>query len=94
VSYRTVERMRQRLVEQGLEKALEREVRQRSRSPRLDGDQQAHLIALACSKPPEGHKHWSLRLLAKTLVVLNHVESVCPETVRQVLKKRSKTLAT
>ena len=94
VSHRTVERTRQRLVEQGLEKALEREVRQRSRTPRLDGEQQAHLVALVCSEPPEGCNRWSLKLLANKMVVLNHVDSVSPETIRQVLKKRFKTLAT
>ena len=88
VSLRTVERTRQRLVEQGLEKALEREVRQQSRTPRLDGEQQAHLVALVCSEPPEGRNRWSLKLLANKMVVLNHVESVSPETIRQVLKKR------
>ncbi|VAW45211.1 hypothetical protein MNBD_GAMMA04-1918, partial [hydrothermal vent metagenome] len=93
VSPRTVERTRQRLVEQGLEKALEREVRKRSRTPRLDGEQQAHLVALVCSEPPEGCNRWSLKLLANKMVALNHVDSVSPETIRQVLKKRFKTLA-
>jgi len=92
VSSRTVERTRQRLAEQGLEKTLEREVRQRSKAHRLDGEQQAHLIALACSEPPEGRHRWSLVLLANKMVALNHVESVSPETIRQVLKKRSQTL--
>jgi len=94
VSCRTVERTRQRLVEVGLEKSLERKVRQRSKAPRLDGEQQAHLIALTCSEAPEGYHRWSLRLLAKTMVELGHVDSVCPETIRQVLKKRYQTLAT
>ncbi len=94
VSLRTVERTRQRLVERGLEKALEREKRQRSRAPRLDGEQQAHLIALVCSEPPEGCKRWSLKLLSNKMVELNHVDSISPETIRQVLKKRSQTLAT
>lgn len=93
VSCRTVERTRQRLVEQGLEKTLEREVRQRSRALRLDGEQQAHLIALTCSAAPTGYKRWSLRLLANTMVVLDYVDGVSPETVRQVLKKRHQTLA-
>lgn len=92
-SLRTVERTRQRLVEQGLEKALEREVRKRSKNPRLDGEQQAHLVALVCSEPPEGRNRWSLKLLASKMVALNHVDSVSPETIRQVLKKRSQTLA-
>lgn len=94
VAHRTVERTRQRLVEQGLEKALERETRQRSRAPRLDGEQQAHLIALSCSEPPQGYNRWNLRLLTNTMVALDYVDSVSPETVRQVLKKRHQTLAT
>jgi len=93
VSIRTVGRTRQRLVEAGLEKALERKARKRSRDPRLDGEKEAHLIALTCSKAPEGYHRWSLRLLAKKMVELGHVDSVCPETIRQVLKKRHKTLA-
>ncbi len=87
VSLRTVERTRQRLVEHGFKKALEREVRQRSKAPRLDGEQQAHLIALVCSEPPEGRNRWSLKLLANKMVVLNHMASISPETIRQVLKK-------
>lgn len=94
VSLRTVERARQRLVEVGLEESLERKVRQRSRDPRLDGEQEAHLMALTCSDAPEGYHRWNLRLLAKTMVELGHVDSVCAETIRQVLKKRNKTLAT
>lgn len=94
VSARTIERTRQRWVEQGFEKALEREERQRSKATRLDGEQQAHLIALVCSEPPEGRNRWSLKRLANKMVVLNHVESISPETIRQVLKKRSQTLAT
>jgi len=94
VSCRTVERARQGLVEVGLEKSLERKVRQRSRNPRLDGEQQAHLIALTCSEAPEGYQRWNLKLLAKRMVELGHVDSICPETIRQVLKKRHKTLAT
>ena len=94
VSHRTVERIRRRLVEKGLDKALEREVRQRSRDARLDGEQQAHLIALSCSTPPTGYHRWSLRLLANKIVELDYVDSISPETVRQVLKKRHQTLAT
>lgn len=94
IAPRTVERTRQRLVEKGLEKALERETRQRSRTLKLDGEQQAHLIALCCSEPPQGYNRWNLRLLSKTMVALDYVESISPETVRQVLKKRHQTLAT
>jgi hypothetical protein len=53
----------------------------------LDGDQEAHLIALACSKPPPGRARWTLRLLAERFVALRHVDDVSHETVRQTLKK-------
>jgi hypothetical protein len=53
----------------------------------LDGEQEAHLVALTCSAPPQGHKRWTLRLLAERLVVLQVVESVSYETVRQALKQ-------
>ena len=83
----TVERLRKRLVEKGIEKVLEREPQTKPRSRLLDGEQEAHLIALSCSEPPEGHKRWTVRLLAGQMIALNHVESVCAETVRKVLKK-------
>ena len=59
------------------------------RPRKLDGHQEAHLIALACSTPPEGHKHWSVRLLTKHFVALDQAESIGRETVRQILKKTS-----
>ena len=88
VSLRTVERTRQLLVEQGLEKTLEPRPRLRpAREPKLDGAQEAHLIALACSDPPEGQARWTLRLLADRFVQLGHVESLSHETARKTLKK-------
>ena len=57
------------------------------RSKQIDGDFEAHLIALSCREPPEGHSQWSLRLLADKMVELEYVESVSHETVRQALKK-------
>lgn len=54
---------------------------------RLDGEAEAHLVATACSDPPEGHSRWTLRLLADQIVTLGYVESISHETVRQVLKK-------
>jgi transposase len=88
VSVATVERVRQRLVEQGLEAALRRKAQGRpSREPTLDGRAEARLIALACSAPPRGRKAWTLRLLADRLVELEVVGSVSKETVRQSLKK-------
>jgi transposase len=90
LSIATVERVRQRFVEQGLAAALSRKKQDRpSRPPKLDGRAEARLIALACSAPPAGRKAWTLSLLADKLVELQVVESVSYETVRQVLKKTS-----
>ena len=84
-----VARLRQRLVERGFDQALEHGNRGSRRAKALDGKAEAHLIALACSKPPPGHKGWTFRLLAEQLVVLEQVDvdTVSHETVRQVLKK-------
>jgi len=88
VNVTTVERLRQRFVEQGVEAALVRKKQDHpSRPPKLDGAAEARLIALACSAPPEGRKAWTLQLLADKLVELEVVDSVSYETVRQVLKK-------
>ena len=90
VSIATVERVRQRFVEQGLEAALVRKAQARpSRERALDGRAEARLIALACSKPPDGRKAWTMRLLADKLVELEVVESISDETVRRALKKVS-----
>lgn len=88
VNERTVSRLRQRCVEEGLEAALERKPRAREKSRVLDGDGEAHLVALMCGTPPSGQSRWTLQLLANRLVELNIVESISHETVRQVLKKR------
>ena len=82
----TVGRVRQRFVEEGLERALNERPRP-GQTPRLNGKEQAHLIAVACSKPPEGRQRWTLRLLAGKAVELGLAESLSYETVRQVLKK-------
>ena len=83
----TVARIRQRYVTGGLEAALHRKPPAREYHRRLDGQQEAHLVALACSPPPEGRKRWTLRLLADRLVELEVIESVSYETVRQTLKQ-------
>ena len=86
--HRTVERVRQRFVEQGLEAALNHKPQdQPSRQRTLDGAAEARLIALACSQPPEGRARWTLKLLADKLVELEVFDSVSGETVRRVLKK-------
>jgi transposase len=82
----TVERLRKRFVEEGLEAALERHNRT-NYTRKLDGDVEAHLIAIACSEPPEGRNEWSLRLLADKLVELKVVDSVSHMTVSRTLKK-------
>ena len=84
----TVERVRRRFVEEGLELALSpyRTPRRQYRT-KLDGAQEARLIAIACGAPPEGRARWTLRLLADKLVELNVVDAIAHETVRQVLKK-------
>jgi len=84
----TVERIRKRYVEGGLEKALNDDPRPGARR-KLDGRVEAYLIALTCSNPPDDHDHWTLRLLADKLVEAELVESISHEAVRQVLKKIS-----
>jgi transposase len=86
----TVERLRQQFVEEGFEACLSRKLRVYTRL--LDGNQEAHLVAIACSSPPEGQSRWTLRLLSQRLVELGHVESVSYETVRQTLKKMNLSL--
>ena len=86
----TIERLRRRFVEEGMDVALGARSRKPKPYPRkLDGKRQAQLIALACSEPPEGHTRWTLRMLADRMVELAYVESLSHEAVRQVLKKRS-----
>jgi transposase len=88
VNVTTVERIRQRFVEQGLDAALSRKPQDRpSRQRKIDGRAEARLIAMACSAPPPGRTAWTLRLLADKLVELEIVDTISDETVRQVLKK-------
>jgi transposase len=88
VNRTTVEQVRQRFVEQGLQAALVRKKQARpSRERKLDGAGEARLIALACSEPPLGRAAWTLRLLADRLVELEVVDTISTETVRQALKK-------
>jgi transposase len=88
----TVERVRKAFVEEGLEAALERHKPRRLYERRLDGDAEAHLIALACQKPPEGRGRWTLRLLAERMVELEYVDQVSYQTVRRTLKKMNSSL--
>jgi transposase len=83
----TVARVRQHFVEEGLEVALRPQPTTRRYERKLDGQAEAHLLALACGPVPEGQAKWTLRLLADQLVELQHVDSISYETVRQTLKK-------
>jgi transposase len=85
VSVATIERVRQRFVEEGLEAALSPRPSPRLYPRKLDGE--ARLIALACSPPPEGRARWTLRVLAERMVVLGYVEAVSHETVRTTLQQ-------
>jgi transposase len=92
VSMRKMDRVKKRFVEEGLDIALNGRKGERVYAKKADGDLEAHLVALSCSKPPEGFARWSLRLLADQLVELEYVDSVSHETVRQVLKKTNLNL--
>jgi hypothetical protein len=83
----TVARVRKLYVTAGLEAALHPKAPGREYRRTLDGEQEARLVALTCGSPPDGHKRWSLRLLADRLVALEVVEAVSHETVRQTLKQ-------
>lgn len=90
---RQVVRIRQKFVREGGPPALERKRRSRpGTTPKFDGRAEARLVALCCSKPPEGRTRWTMRLLADELGRLQIVTSVCPETVRKCLKKTGLSL--
>ena len=93
VSLSTVHRVRQQFVEEGLEASLYRKPATNRQYRKLDGAQEAHLVALACSPPPTGRVCWMMQLLADKLVELEIVESIGREAVRTTLKKRSSALA-
>ena len=88
----TVERVRKQLVTEGLEAALGRRKVERLSQRLLDGDAEAHLIALACSQPPKGRNCWTMRLLAEKMVALEIVEHCSKDTVHRTLKKTSLSL--
>lgn len=85
----TVERVRKRFVEEGLLASLDPRRPEKPREHKIDGEVEAHLVALACSAPPKGKARWSLRLLADKLVELEYLPEVSHETVRQALKQTS-----
>ena len=89
---RTVERTRQKCVEEGIEAALNHTRPKKTRSKLLDGEAEARLVQLACSQAPDGREEWSMQLLADKLIELEVVETVSRETVRTTLKKMNLNL--
>ena len=89
ISHLTVERVRKRFVEEGLDSALNPKVQERRRPKKVDGEGEAFLVATACSSAPEGRTDWTLQLLADRLVECEIVDSISGECIRQTLKKRT-----
>jgi len=92
IGMRTIDRVKKRFVEEGFDAALKMAPTSRIYDKLVDGDMEAHLIALACGEPPKGHARWSLRLLADKLVELRYTEDISYETVRRTLKKTNLNL--
>lgn len=92
IGMRTIDRVKKKFVEEGLEAVLERKPTTRVYEKKMDGDTEAKLISLCCSEPPKGFAKWSLRLLADKMVELKYVESITHVTVRSVLKKTNLSL--
>ena len=89
VSMKTIDRVKKRFVEEGFDAVLTRKASTYQYQSKVDGDLEAHLIALSCSDPPVGYKRWSLRLLADKAVEMEYVDKISHETVRRALKKTS-----
>ncbi len=92
IGHATIERVRQRFVEFGIESALSRREQKNRRQKIIDGEKEAYLIAIACSETPIGKCNWTLKMLADKMVELNYVEQVSTETIRQTLKKTNLSL--
>jgi transposase len=87
VSMRMIDRVKQRFVEDGFDACLERKPVIKTKTKKIDGEIEAHLIALSCGKAPDGFSKWSLRLLADKMVELKYVDEISYETIRKALKK-------
>jgi len=92
VGMRTIDRVKKKFIEEGMEGVLERKPTARVYEKKMDGDTEAKLITLCCSEPPKGFARWSLRLLAEKMIELKYVESITHVTVRSVLKKTNLSL--
>lgn len=91
-SMRKIDRTKKRFVLYGFDAALEGKKSDRVYEKKVDGDFEAHLLALSCSEPPKGHARWTLRLLADKAVELGYIDNVSHETIRRVLKKTKSNL--
>ena len=87
ISMRKIDRVKKRFVEEGFDVALNGKKSSRVYDRKIDGDFEAHLVALSCSEPPDGFARWSLRLLADKAVELEYIDSISHEAVRNILKK-------
>ena len=94
VSMRKIDRLKKQFVEEGFDTALDRKKGTRIYAKKIDGDFEAHLIALSCSEPPGGFVRWSLRLLSDKVVELRYIDNISHESVHRILKNRNQTLAT
>jgi len=92
VGMRTIDRIKKKFIEEGIEVCLERQPSKRVYETKVDGEAEAKLVTLCCSEPPQGYAKWSLRLLADKMVELKYVESISHVTVRSVLKKTNLSL--
>jgi transposase len=92
VGMRTIDRLKKRFIEEGMDAVLERRPTSREYERKMDGDLEAKLVTLCCSDPPKGYARWSLRLLADKLVALNYVDSISHVAVRTALKKTNLSL--
>ena len=92
IGMRTIDRIKQRCVEGGLERALERAESNRVYDKKVDGDLEAKIIQLCCSEPPEGHVRWTVRLLAEKIVELEYVDYLSHVSVHNILKKRNQAM--
>jgi len=92
IGMRTIDRVKKKFIDEGMEATLERKPTSRVYDKKVDGDVEAKLVTLCCSEPPKGRSKWSLRLLADKMVELNYVDSISHVTVRDVLKKTNLNL--
>lgn len=86
-SAKTVFNLKKKLVTEGFDGVLERKRRKTPGNVKVDGELEAKIVAIACTDAPEGHDHWTVRLIADKVVELGYVESICPATVANHLKK-------